>query len=130
MRWFNIGGPDTNDNGLALCSLHHKLFDYGALGLDENHRIEVSRRYTARPHAAKRVYDLYDRRLLPRLGPLLPAEEHVDWHRPRSSRAWPWRCERGGVTWVCEHCGSEGTSVEPVDQVLCPYCGESVTPTA
>src|SRR6478672_10825060 len=32
VRWFNLGGPDDPDNGLALCSLHHKLFDRGALG--------------------------------------------------------------------------------------------------
>jgi hypothetical protein len=34
VRWFNFGGADDLDNGLALCALHHKLFDLGALGLD------------------------------------------------------------------------------------------------
>lgn len=33
VRWFKLGGPDDLDNGFALCSLHHKLFDRGALGL-------------------------------------------------------------------------------------------------
>jgi hypothetical protein len=37
-RWFAFDGPDTPDNGLALCSLHHKLFDLGALGLDQRLR--------------------------------------------------------------------------------------------
>ncbi len=32
VRWWAFGGPDDLDNGLALCSLHHKLFDRGALG--------------------------------------------------------------------------------------------------
>lgn len=32
VRWFAFGGPDTLDNGLALCMLHHKLFDRGVLG--------------------------------------------------------------------------------------------------
>jgi len=34
VRWFSFDGPDSLDNGLALCVLHHKLFDLGALGLD------------------------------------------------------------------------------------------------
>jgi len=29
VRWFNIGGPDTVENGLCLCALHHKLLDKG-----------------------------------------------------------------------------------------------------
>lgn len=32
-RWFAFDGPDSVDNGLALCTLHHKLFDLGAVGL-------------------------------------------------------------------------------------------------
>src|SRR5262249_31104186 len=39
VRWFAFGGPDSLDNGLALCALHHKLFDLGALGLDDGARI-------------------------------------------------------------------------------------------
>ena len=31
VRWFAYDGPDELDNGLALCVLHHKLFDRGAL---------------------------------------------------------------------------------------------------
>lgn len=36
------GGPDSEDNGVALCTLHHKAFDRGALGLDDDRRILVS----------------------------------------------------------------------------------------
>ena len=38
------GGPDSVSNGLALCVLHHRLFDRGALGLDQDYRILVSQR--------------------------------------------------------------------------------------
>jgi hypothetical protein len=48
IRWFNFGGPDDLDNGLALCSLHHKLLDRGVLGLTSDHRIKVSADFTAR----------------------------------------------------------------------------------
>ena len=30
IKWHQAGGPDTEVNGVALCSLHHKLFDRGA----------------------------------------------------------------------------------------------------
>lgn len=30
IRWFQAGGPDVENNGLALCVLHHKTFDLGA----------------------------------------------------------------------------------------------------
>jgi putative restriction endonuclease len=33
VRWFAFDGPDTLDNGLALCVLHHKLFDRAYSGL-------------------------------------------------------------------------------------------------
>jgi putative restriction endonuclease len=33
VRWFDFDGPDALHNGLALCALHHKSFDRGALGL-------------------------------------------------------------------------------------------------
>jgi len=33
IKWHQSGGPDTECNGLALCSLHHKLFDRGAFAL-------------------------------------------------------------------------------------------------
>lgn len=80
VQWFNLGGPDSEDNGVALCSLHHKLFDRGALGLDENHHIQVSGLYSARTDAAKRVYDLHDRPLTPRRGTALPSVQYISWH--------------------------------------------------
>ncbi len=33
IKWHQFGGPDVESNGLALCSLHHKLFDRGAFAL-------------------------------------------------------------------------------------------------
>ncbi|MFD7729675.1 HNH endonuclease [Kitasatospora phosalacinea] len=39
------GGPDVVQNGIALCGLHHALFDYGALGLSEELTLMVSPRF-------------------------------------------------------------------------------------
>jgi putative restriction endonuclease len=79
VRWFTIGGPDELDNGLALCALHHKLFDRGALGLTTDHRVEVSGTYRA-VGPGRAVYELHGVRLAPRPGTALPAEGHIRWH--------------------------------------------------
>jgi putative restriction endonuclease len=34
IQWHTVGGPDIEPNGLALCALHHKLFDLGAFTLE------------------------------------------------------------------------------------------------
>jgi predicted RNA-binding Zn-ribbon protein involved in translation (DUF1610 family) len=31
--------------------------------------------------------------------------------------------------WVCEYCGEQGRTREPIDTVQCPRCGEAVVPT-
>jgi putative restriction endonuclease len=81
VRWFKLGGPDELDNGLALCSLHHKLFDRGMLGLDEDLAVVVSQRFSARTPIGRSIYDLHGHRLRPRRGTPLPAEHHVAWHQ-------------------------------------------------
>jgi putative restriction endonuclease len=42
VRWHAAGGQDTADNGLCLCTFHHKAFDRGAIGLTDDHRVLVS----------------------------------------------------------------------------------------
>jgi putative restriction endonuclease len=81
VRWWALDGPDTLDNGLALCLLHHKLFDRGMLGLDDDFSVIVSRRFSARTPHGRAVYDLHGHPLTPRPGTPLPADSHVQWHR-------------------------------------------------
>jgi len=80
VRWFNFGGPDELDNDLALCSLHHKLFDRGVLGLSGGETVVVSSTFSARTDEGKRVYDLHSRMLRPRPGTALPSNEYASWH--------------------------------------------------
>lgn len=42
IRWHRAGGDDNESNGLALCCLHHKLFDLGAFTVHPDNRILVS----------------------------------------------------------------------------------------
>ena len=80
VRWWSFDGPDDLDNGLALCALHHKLFDRGVLGLDDQAQLTVSAQFSARTAAGRAVYDLHGQPLRPRPGTPLPAPRHVDWH--------------------------------------------------
>lgn len=89
VRWFSFGGPDSLDNGLALCVLHHKLFDLGVMGLDQQLRVQVSKAYTARTRAGRAQYDLHGRKLDPRPGTELPASRHVVWHREQVFKGQP-----------------------------------------
>lgn len=42
IKWHQAGGPDKEQNGLALCVLHHKLFDRGAFSLTDDARVLLS----------------------------------------------------------------------------------------
>jgi len=81
VRWFTFDGPDELDNGLALCSLHHKLFDLGVLGLDLKLQVQVSAAFNARTSAGRAVYELHGLPLRPRPGTFVPAVRHLEWHR-------------------------------------------------
>ncbi|MDY6826606.1 MAG: HNH endonuclease [Bacillota bacterium] len=36
IKWHQAGGPDEIVNGIALCSMHHKLFDRGVFTLNDD----------------------------------------------------------------------------------------------
>jgi putative restriction endonuclease len=80
VRWFNHDGPDEIDNGLALCSLHHKLFDRGVLGLTSAATVVVSASFSARTNTGRAVYELHGTALRPRPGTPLPADRFRIWH--------------------------------------------------
>jgi putative restriction endonuclease len=82
VRWHSQDGPDLVANGLALCALHHALFDLGVLGLTADLRIRVSSLYVARSDAGRRaVDDLSDQPLLaPRPGQPVVELHHLNWH--------------------------------------------------
>lgn len=81
VRWHSQDGPDEVGNGLALCSLHHTLFDLGVLGLLPDLRIQVSELYSARGAAGQAVEDLHGRAVAtPGKGRPAPGADFVLWH--------------------------------------------------
>ena len=82
VRWWAFEGPDTVDNALCLCSMHHKLLDRGVVGIDPGNTVAVSARFVGRGRAAEvLVLDILGRPLHePQRGQDPPALAHVEWH--------------------------------------------------
>lgn len=82
IRWWAAAGPDEVANGLALCSLHHKLFDRGAVGIATDQTVAVSSHFISRsPSGVQLVLDLAGRAMLnPQAGNPVPHPKHVSWH--------------------------------------------------
>jgi putative restriction endonuclease len=82
LRWWAFEGPDTVDNSLCLCSMHHKLLDRGVIGIGAGNSVTVSARFVGRGRTAEAlVLELLGRPLLePQRGQPPPALAHIEWH--------------------------------------------------
>lgn len=87
IKWFQFEGPDVVENGIALCCLHHKLFDIGAFTLGDERRVLVSEE----AHGTDQFDHILLRHHGNRLNAPVRAEHHpstqfVDWHRSQVFR--------------------------------------------
>jgi len=81
IRWFQAGGPDNEKNGLALCSLHHKLFDRGMFTLNDSLRIEVSEKANGSGNFKELVLDFHGKSIQPPIRPsYYPKNDFILWH--------------------------------------------------
>lgn len=90
IKWHAAGGPDIVPNGLALCSLHHRVFDKGGLTVDRDLLIRISERVmgtTGRQEALLR----FNREplLRPQRVEQVPKCEFLDWHQRNVFRPRP-----------------------------------------
>ncbi len=76
-------GPDKIENGLAMCTLHHRAFDRGLIGLQGNpasYKIIVSEQVTG--ESRQMLLALKDREVRrPQSEEFSPADEYVRFHR-------------------------------------------------
>ncbi|PWQ97973.1 phosphorothioated DNA-binding restriction endonuclease [Leucothrix pacifica] len=81
IKWFQAKGPDVEMNGLALCSLHHKLLDRGAIAIDNNRNIIVSSKVHGSSGSEDWVYQFHEKPIrLPRNKDFWPNKEFTNWH--------------------------------------------------
>lgn len=81
VRWHSAGGPDRADNGFGLCAFHHKAFDRGAIGLDDERRVQVSQAVHGHTGVDELLLRYIGRPVGPQPGAPPPAIGFVRWHR-------------------------------------------------
>jgi putative restriction endonuclease len=82
IKWHAAGGPDTVDNGMALCSLHHLAFDRGALSLNDELHILISKDVHGQNHIDQLLLRYSGTPLrMPQNGEPVPNPTYVAWHR-------------------------------------------------
>lgn len=84
IKWHRHMGPDIESNGIALCSLHHKLFDRGVFGLSLDWEVLVSK-YAKGSEGAYGFQEYllnFDRQQinLPESQENYPNQKFIEWH--------------------------------------------------
>ena len=81
IKWHQAGGPDEEVNGLALCSLHHKLFDRGAFTLSNELEILVSEDAHGTAGFQEWLMRFHGEKLnFPQRQIYYPNEDYTNWH--------------------------------------------------
>ena len=80
IRWHQVGGPDEESNGLALCVLHHKTFDLGAFTVREGVLL-VSDQATGTTGFQEFLMAHHGKLIRPPQRPdWRPEPRHLEWH--------------------------------------------------
>jgi putative restriction endonuclease len=80
IKWHNAGGPEETNNGLALCSLHHKLFDRGVFAISKDYCLEESN--LTNSQGVETVSSFRGKEiLLPQNPSFHPRPEYLQWHK-------------------------------------------------
>lgn len=88
IKWHQAGGPDIESNGLALCSMHHKLFDRGAFTITPKYEIKVAQSANGAGGLDEWLLRYHGKTLsAPQSRDYQPAEEYVKWHRTNVFRS-------------------------------------------
>lgn len=83
IKWRMAEGPDKEGNGIALCSLHHKLFDRGAFTLSDQLKIRVSEHVDKTSVGFEEWLKQFDGQEInfpPRKHIYYPNEDYTGWH--------------------------------------------------
>ncbi len=81
IKWHRALGPDIESNGIALCSLHHKLFDRGVFRLSLELDILVSDRAYGGNGFQDWLMKFHSEKInFPQRRSYYPDEEFIKWH--------------------------------------------------
>lgn len=82
IKWHNYGGPDEESNGMALCTMHHKLFDKGVFTINRSYKILVSEDATGDDNVfSDWLMKFHNEKIQePIRREYYPSVQYVDWH--------------------------------------------------
>jgi len=87
VMWHSHGGPDEGNNGLLLCTLHHKLLDRGAIGISDDRNVLVSQHVSGGSQVQEWITKFAG---LPFAAPIDSAarlnSQYIHWHRTQVFR--------------------------------------------
>lgn len=82
IKWFQARGPDVVPNGIAMCSLHHKVFDLGAFKILPGSYQMVFSQHLNGSEASARIMLAYHGAglIMPQSREYMPDPNFLDWH--------------------------------------------------
>lgn len=97
IKWVAAQGPDEVTNGIALCTLHHKAFDRGAISISRDYKLLVSENVIG-AYWAEKMFRRYSGKpiILPINSQYYPYEAYISWHLKEVFRPPALGANRGG----------------------------------
>lgn len=82
IRWIQAAGPNSVQNGLCLCRMHHVALDRGALTIDADRKITISP-LVDQSSQSEQLFWTYDGRFLHAPAETMhrPHADYCEWHR-------------------------------------------------
>lgn len=82
IKWHQAGGPDEETNGLALCVMHHRVFDLGAFTVSPQMSILISEKANGTTGFDETLLQFHGANLRkPQRPEFVPHEIFVTWHQ-------------------------------------------------
>lgn len=81
IRWHQSGGPDIEKNGIALCSMHHKLFDRGVFTLSDSRELLVAEQAHGTRGFEEWLMKYHGTKISNPIHPdYIPRDSFINWH--------------------------------------------------
>ncbi|MCG7534116.1 phosphorothioated DNA-binding restriction endonuclease [Pseudoalteromonas sp. OOF1S-7] len=81
IKWKQFHGPCSVNNGLALCSIHHKALDKGVISFNDSYELLISSSLNGGGLIDRYFSNFEGSRLnLPRADKLAPRSSFIEWH--------------------------------------------------
>jgi len=81
IKWHQAGGPDSEENGIALCTMHHKLFDRGVFTITDSKRFLVAEEANGSNGLEEWLMKYHGQLVRSPINPQYqPNQSYVEWH--------------------------------------------------